>query len=351
LGQDNHISVEATGPPGDIDSPVPSPPRNAGIAKGFPVGDISRPSVVILSVGGTIAGMADSADKALSYQAATIPVGSLVDAVPSLRDQRLDLEQVAQLDSKDMDHATWRLLATRIAHHLARPEVGGIVVLHGTDTLEETSYFLHRVLSPQKPVVLTAAMRPSNALLADGHQNLLDAVCLAQDHAAKGVMLCLLGQVYAPDDIRKAHGYHLDAFRSGGSGIIGSTVEGNFYRVRDWPECVPFGQENLPDIAAWPKVAVFMSHAGVHGASLDALLESGIDGLVIAGTGNGTIHRSLEAPIRGAQQRGIVVWRASRCLEGGVVGDGDLPSTGRLSAVQGRIELMLRLMSSESARP
>jgi L-asparaginase len=310
------------------------------------VGDPSKLSVVILAVGGTIAGAAAFPEKALSYQAATIPVASLIDAVPSLRDQRLDLEQVAQLDSKDMDHATWHLLATRIAHHLARPEVCGIVVLHGTDTLEETAYFLHRVLSPRKPVVMTAAMRPSNALLADGRQNLLDAVCLARDPAAKGVLLCLLGQVYAPDDIRKAHGYHLDAFRSGGAGLIGSMIEGKLHRVRDWPQCIPFGCENLPDAAAWPRVAVFISHAGVSGAWLDALLESGLDGLVIAGTGNGTIHRSLEAPIRRAGERGIVVWRASRCLEGGVVGDGSLPSAGRLSAVQGRIELMLRLMAN-----
>ncbi len=311
------------------------------------MGDRSEQAVVILAVGGTIAGTAGSSDKALSYQAATVPVGSLVDAVPSLRDQRLDLEQVAQLDSKDMDDATWHLLATRIAHHLARPEVCGIVVMHGTDTLEETAYFLHRVLSPPKPVVMTAAMRPSNALLADGRQNLLDAVCLAQDPVAKGVMPCVLGQVYAPDDIRKAHGYHLDAFRSGGGGIIGSMIEGKLHRVRDWPECVPLGHENLPDVAAWPRVAVFMSHAGVCAASLDALLDSAIDGLIIAGTGNGTIHRSLEAPIRRAEQRGIVVWRSSRCLEGGVVGNGDLPSTGRLSAVQGRIELMLHLMSRQ----
>jgi L-asparaginase len=321
--------------------------REANLAvKDFPVSDTSGPSVVILAVGGTIAGAAESPEKALTYQAATIPVGSLVDAVPPLRDQPLDLEQVAQLDSKDMDDVTWRLLATRIAHHLARPDVRGIVVLHGTDTLEETAYFLHRVLSPQKPVVMTAAMRPSNALLADGRQNLLDAVCLAREPAAKGVLLCLLGQVYAPDDIRKAHGYHLDAFRSGGAGLIGSMVEGKLYRVRDWPECVPFGCENLPDAAAWPRVAVFMSHAGVREASLDALLASGPDGLVIAGTGNGTIHRSLEASIRRAEERGVVVWRASRCLEGGVVGEGRLPSAGLLSVVQGRIELMLRLMST-----
>jgi L-asparaginase len=202
------------------------------------------------------------------------------------------------------------------------------------------------VLSPQKPVVMTAAMRPSNALLADGRQNLLDAVCLAHEHAAKGVLVCLLGQVYAPDDIRKAHGYHLDAFRSGGAGLIGSIVEGKLYRVRDWPECVPLGYENLPDAAAWPMVAVFMSHAGVSSASLEVLLESGLDGLIIAGTGNGTVHRSLEGAIRRAEQRGVVVWRASRCLEGGVVGEGSLPSAGRLSVVQGRIELMLQLMQT-----
>lgn len=178
-----------------------------------------KQSVIILATGGTIAGTAERPDTAVRYKAGTMAVEVIVAAVPPLRHEQIEVEQVAQLDSKDMDHATWWLLAARVAHHLARADVCGVVITHGTDTLEETAYFLHRVLSPQKPLVLTASMRPSNGLLADGPQNLLDSVRLAQ-HDGRGVLVCLLGRVYAADDVRKVNGYQLDAFRSGGDGLV-----------------------------------------------------------------------------------------------------------------------------------
>lgn len=308
-------------------------------------------SVVILATGGTIAGTAERRDAALGYQVGTMAIEAIVSAVPPLQDERIEVEQVAQLDSKDMDHATWALLVARIEHHLARPDVCGLVVTHGTDTLEETAYFLHRVLNPPKPLVLTASMRPSNALLADGPQNLLDSVRLAR-HDGRGVMACLLGRVYAADDVRKVNGYQLDAFRSGGDGLVGSMVEGTLHRVRDWPTCVPLGRAMIPvDVSAWPKVALFVSHAGVCAATLDALCASGIDGLIVVGTGNGTIHRALDLPLRRAAEQGITIWRSTRCAQEGVVGEAEWPSGGRLGAVQARIELMLQLLEDRRTRP
>ncbi len=139
--------------------------------------------IVILGTGGTIAGTAASPADAIGYTAAQLGVAQLVAGVPALAGLPLESEQVAQLDSKDMDFATWQRLAQRVAAHLARDEVQGVVITHGTDTLEETAYFLHRVLAPAKPVVLTAAMRPATSLQADGPQNLLDAVTLARSGA------------------------------------------------------------------------------------------------------------------------------------------------------------------------
>ena len=124
--------------------------------------------IVILGTGGTIAGQSAARTDNVGYRAGELGVAQLVAAIPALAGWPLEAEQVAQLDSKDMSHAIWRALAERVAAHLARPDVAGLVITHGTDTLEETAWLLHRVLAPTKPVVLTAAMRPASALQADG---------------------------------------------------------------------------------------------------------------------------------------------------------------------------------------
>jgi L-asparaginase len=304
-------------------------------------------TVVILGTGGTIAGRAARAADNVGYRAGELAVDALVAAVPALAGTPLEAEQLAQLDSKDMDHAVWRALAARIAAHLARDEVQGIVVTHGTDTLEETAYFLQRVLAPAKPVVLTAAMRPATALLADGPQNLLDAVTLARLPAARGVVVAFGGRVHTAEDVRKVHTYRLDAFSSGDAGPLGVIEEGRLRRFRDWPQGDALGIARLPAEAdAWPRVELLWSHAGARGELVDALVAQGVDGLVVAGTGNGTVHHALLAALQRAQQAGVTVWRASRCVDGAVVGDGALPSAGALSAVKARIELMLRLMDA-----
>lgn len=308
----------------------------------------NKPLIVILGTGGTIAGQARTASDNVGYTAAQLGVDDLVSAVPPLTQQALEAEQVAQLDSKDMDFATWQQLAERVAHHLAREEVAGVVITHGTDTLEETAYFLHRVLAPRKPVVLTAAMRPATALQTDGPQNLLDAVSVASDERAQGVLTVFAGAVHGPEQIRKVHSYKVDAFASSDGGLVAVVEEGVLRPLGAWPAAE--GAVGLARIgkpaAAWPRVQIVLNHVGADGALVQALLAQGVDGLVVAGTGNGTLSLSLEQALRAAQQQGVRILRSSRCDAGPVTPSADaLPSAGALSPVKARIELLLELLA------
>ena len=202
-------------------------------------------TVVVLGTGGTIAGTAAQPGDNIGYTAAQLGAEQLVRAIPALAAVPLEAEQVAQIDSKDMDHATWQRLAQRVAFHLGRDDVAGVVITHGTDTLEETAYFLHRVFAPTKPVVLTAAMRPATAQLADGPQNLLDAVGVARHPRAQGVIVVMAGAVHRAVDVRKRHSYRVDAFGSGDAGPVAWIEEGALREVGPWPRGDALG-EQLP---------------------------------------------------------------------------------------------------------
>ena len=314
----------------------------------------SKHIVVVLGMGGTIAGVAARADDHVGYQAGQLGAEALVAAVPALADRlqggALETGTVARLDSCDMDHGTWLALLERARSELARPEVAGLVVTHGTDTLEETAYFLHRTLAAlDKPVVFTAAMRPATALSADGPQNLFDAVTLAATPGARGVLVAFAGKVYAGADLRKVHGYRVEAFDAGDAGPVGEIADGQLRRFRPWPDApLHAATRALPAAVDWPVVDIVTSHAGARGEVIDALVNAGARGLVIAGTGNGSVHRALVDAARRAEAAGIVVRRASRCQLGGVVGarPDSLPSAGMLTAPQARIELMLDLMAA-----
>ena len=303
--------------------------------------------VVILATGGTIAGTAASSTDTVGYRSAQLGVDELLAAIPALQGRPLEAEQVAQIDSKDMDPAVWCALAARVAVHLARPEVAGIVVTHGTDTLEETAWLLQRVFAPAKPVVLTAAMRPATALQADGPQNLLDAVAVASTPGAQGVLAVLAGCVHGGLDVRKTHTYRLDAFGSGDAGPLAAIEAGRLRRFRDWPRGESLGAARL-DAATWPRVEILTSHAGAGGALVEALVAQGVDGIVVAGTGNGTLHQALEAALLRAAAQGVAVRRVSR-VSGGVVQrpEGDaLPVSPAPTPQQARVELILELLGA-----
>ncbi len=306
-------------------------------------------TIVILGTGGTIAGTATDPSDNVGYTAGQRKVADLLAAVPALAGSMLEAEQVAQLDSKDMDYATWQALAQRVAHSLARPEVGGVVITHGTDTLEETAWFLQRVLAPSKPVVLVAAMRPSTALAADGPQNLLDAVAVARTPGARGVVAVLAGRVHLAGDVRKVHTYRVDAFASGDAGVLGVVEEGLLRRFRDWPSGTALGLSLLDvDAASWPWVEIVVSHAGSRGDAVRALCAAGVEGLVVAATGNGTIHQSLQLALDDARSAGIPVWRCSRC-NGGVLVGAEVGPVAAMSPWQARIELLLVLLAAPTS--
>lgn len=353
--------------------------------------------VVLLATGGTIAGAACQTEPS-GYRAAQLDVAALVAAVPPLQglaaDGRLEALQVAQVDSKDMGPAVWRALLAAVQDALARPEVAGVVVTHGTDTLEETAYLLHRLLAPAKPVVLTAAMRPATDPSADGPANLLDAVRVAAWPGARGVLAVLDQQVWAGAEVRKQHTWRMPAFGADAGPL--AWVERALVRpLRAWPgpggamdkvreaEQIEQAEAAQPQQArassragrgtspaasdhaskgapaaalqaaldparAWPWVEIVHSHAGADGRVVRLLLQAGVQGLVVAGTGHGTLHQDLQAELLRAAAQGVPVVRASRVGQGAVwARDGDrLPAAGACSPAQARVELMIRLLAA-----
>ena len=256
-----------------------------------------------------------------------------------------EIESVLAKDSLEMTEADRRLIRERVS---ASP-CERIVVTHGTDTLEETAYFLHAVLAPAKPVVLTCAMRPATALLADGPQNLADAMAVSASAGARGVVAVCAGTIHNAVDVAKLHTYRLDAFDSGDAGPIGYVEDGRLRLVRDWPAAgdrAPAVLEKIARATRWPRVEIVLNYAGAVGATVDALVAQGVDGLVVAGTGNGSVHRELEKALLAAQAAGVRVVRSTRCAQGRVQPvEGDtLPDSGGLSPVKARVALMLELM-------
>jgi L-asparaginase len=307
----------------------------------------AEPQIVVLGTGGTIAGTAARAQDHTGYQAGALSAADLLAGVPALAGRSLEAESVAQLDSCDMDHATWLALARAVQRHLARADVKGVVITHGTDTLEETAAFLHFTVAATKPVVFTAAMRPATAPSPDGPQNLVDAVTLAGETGAHGVMAVMGGVVHAGLGLRKVHGYRVDAFSSGDAGPLALIEDGQLRRFRDWPDASgPHADALGREPTHWPVVDIVTSHAGARAAQVDALVAAGAQGIVIAGTGNGSVHRELVTAARRALAAGVPVWRASRCQLGGVVGESQsgLPSAEGLTAPQARVKLMLDLL-------
>jgi L-asparaginase len=269
-------------------------------------------------------------------------------------------EQVSQIDSKDMSFAVWQRLLARCQHWLAQESVVGIVITHGTDTLEETAFFLHCALESDKPVVLTCAMRPATALAPDGPQNLMDALAAASSDKISGVVVVCAGVIHSAVDVQKVHNYRLDAFSSGDAGVLGYVKEGklDIYRKYEINSrlagvfVASAATNNIAKLASLPRVEIVLNHSGATGAIVEALLaqrqtatSNKLAGIVVAATGNGTISKELEIALQTAETSGVTVWRSTRCAFGSLVGKADAPfgDSGGLTPVKARVALMLKL--------
>lgn len=310
--------------------------------------------IVVLGTGGTIAGVGNAQDAGVGYQAGQIAVAQLLQPVlqsGALGDVGFEMEQVAQLDSKDMDAATWQQLAAACQQWLGREDVSAVVITHGTDTLEETAWFLQSVLQPAKPVVMTCAMRPATALSADGPANLRDAA-VAASQATPGVWVVAAGAMHSAKWVRKVHPYRVDAFSSDAHGAL-AWVEERRLRWAYQP-LQPATRPGKPLLQAvlsvppskWPWVEIVYSTAAARAAAVDALAAAGVEGLVVATTGNGSIHKDMLPALQRAGGLGIPIWRVTRCEQGQIVlADHAVDAAvSELSACKARISLMLKLL-------
>jgi L-asparaginase len=316
---------------------------------------MSLPTIAILATGGTIAGSADDAGSAARYRAGAVPIDQLL-AASKLGLERIAnvrAEQVAQIDSKDLTFDVWEKLVARIRHWIDVEQVDGVVITHGTDTLEETAMLLHLTQHTDTPIVMTAAMRPSTSLSADGPLNLLNAVRVAANPASRGrgVLVALNQRVHAARDVQKGHTYAVEAFVSPDVGPMGYVLDTQvqFQRATQRPaqgDVLP-----LPPAGQWPWVEVLASYAQPDARLVDALVAAGVKGLVIAATGAGSIHANLETALQRASSQGVHVLRSTRTGAGVVPAQPDgqgWASTGTLNPYKARVLLMLLIAAGRA---
>jgi L-asparaginase len=318
--------------------------------------------IVVLGTGGTIAGESSSASEGLSYKAAQRGIDVLLQSVAeigqgmpkALSAFQFESEQVAQVDSKDMSFAIWHHLAQRCDAWLSQDEVKALVITHGTDTLEETAYFLSRVIAIDKPIVLTCAMRPANFKDADGPQNLRDALTVAAMAKGAGVWLVAAGEIHHSQYLQKVHPTRLNAFDSGETGAAGTVKQDQvaWSAIFKTPSFDKIDAAfNLPEPANWPWVEIVMNHVQANAKCVDLLAAAGVQGLVVAGTGNGSMSTDLKEGLRRAETAGVQIRVASRCNQGPVIATEShvFKVSDGLNPVKTRVALMLDLMSKQQS--
>src|SRR3954453_17000854 len=309
------------------------------------------PTVVVLATGGTIAGAAES-DVQAAYSRGQVGVDQLLNAVPQAKKlANMRGEQISNIGSQDMNDQVWIKLATRINELLAQPDVAGGGITHGTETIEETAYFLNLVIKSKKPVVLTASMRPSTALSADGPLNFFNAVAVAanKDAAGRGVLVGVNDWIHGPASLTKASPAAVQTFLSPIRGLIGTVAygESEFYRG-------PVGRNtadsefSLDGVTTLPRVDIVMAHENMDGALIDAAVASGARGLVIAGVGNGNMTKAAVDALGAQSKKGIVCVRSSRVPTGRVgrnveVKDDELGLVASLELNPQKARVLLRL--------
>jgi L-asparaginase len=316
--------------------------------------DKKLPDIVILATGGTIAGAAATGTQP-GYTSGAVTIDAMLAAVPGIKDlANVKGEQISNVGSQDMTLDIMLTLAKRINVLLAQNDVDGIVVTHGTDTMEETAFFLNLVVKSDKPVVMVGSMRPSTAVSADGPLNLFNAVGVAVDPQAKGrgVLVVMNDWIHGAHSLTKTSTTAIQTFMSPLRGLVGISSYGknDFYSAPGWKH-TSASEFDIANVTKLPRVDILFACADMSPDLIDAAVANGAKGIIIAGVGNGNMNQaSLEAAAKAAK-KGVVVVRSSRVPTGTVgrnveVNDDEmnLVASDELNPQKSRILLMLALL-------
>jgi L-asparaginase len=316
------------------------------LTMGVAYGQQAKPGVVVYATGGTIAGTSKSSTDTTNYKSSTIGVQSLIDAVPEMNQvATVTGEQIANVGSNDIDQTILLRLAQTINSRLADPAVHGAVVTHGTDTLEETAFFLDLTTAGPKPVVVVGAMRPATAISADGPMNLLQAVTLAANKEAenRGVMIVLNDRIGSAFYTTKSNTTSVDTFRATEQGYLGMFIgtQPRFYYSAATPKGKP--SFNVEDVKSFPKVSIIYMHEDQDTEQIEAALRAGAKGIVIAGSGDGSVPLGVKKRILELTQQGFPIVRSTRTGSGFATRKIEGLGSGILNPQKSRILLMLAL--------
>jgi len=312
------------------------------------------PNIVILATGGTIAGAAATGTQA-AYTSGAVTIDAMIAAVPGIRDlASIKGEQISNVGSQDMSMEIMLKVGKRCNELLAKNDVDGIVITHGTDTMEETAFFLNLTVKSAKPVVLVGSMRPSTAVSADGPLNLYNAVGVAGDPNARGrgVMVMMNDWIHGAHSLTKTSTTAIQTFMSPLRGLVGVANYGknDFYGIPPWKHTTA-SEFDIASVTRLPRVDIIFACADMSPDLIDASAANGAKGIVIAGVGNGNMNKvSLEAAQRAAK-KGVVVVRSSRVATGSVgrnveINDDEMGfvASDELNPQKSRILLMLALL-------
>ena len=318
-----------------------------------------KANIVVLATGGTIAGAAATGTQS-GYTSGKVTIDQMLDSVPKIRElANLKGEQVANVGSQDISFDIMLKLAKRINELAASPDVDGIVVTHGTDTMEETAFFLNLTVKTEKPVVLVGSMRPSTAVSADGPLNLYNAVAVAADPKAKGrgVLVVMNDQIQGAHSLTKTSTTSVETFQSPLRGVVGVTAYGknDFYNNPSWPHTSQT-EFDISNVTKLPRVDIVYAAADMPPDLIGASVTKGAKGIVIAGVGNGNMNKGSLQAAEQATKEGVIVVRSSRVPTGTVarnveVKDDEMGfiASGELNPQKARILLSLALLKPHTA--
>ncbi len=285
------------------------------------------PKLTIIATGGTIAGSGESKIQT-KYTAGVVTVDKLIAAVPEIMDiAQIKGVQISSIGSQEMNDMVWLKLAKKINELLSSKDCDGIVITHGTDTMEETAYFLNLVVKSDKPVVLVGSMRPGSALSADGPLNLYNAVALASNPEAKGrgIMVSMNDLILGADDVTKTNTTNVSTFKCPNYGPLGYMHNGKpTFRRKAMSRNTVSSEFDITNLNKLPKVAIVYGYANANRAIVDALIKNGDEGIIHAGVGNGNIYPTVFDALIDAKKKGVQVVRSSRVFSGSTTLDAEV---------------------------